>query len=216
MSDNAIDLLGAREATTERLVKIIGQELDNAIDSRPEWARDADDYCADGLALPKLNLEEVYRYPSPTNKDRSELARQKQLGVAAYVGFIGDATNQNLYSATADGVMHDTVWPFGAAILFNDVAQEDMNAPASSGQTRVLHPNETMYMRGMRYLDALQYVLKKYGCYSNTMSDTVPRSDLPISGQVEVGDGDYALWGMVYYEFDVELDVLFPAHTQLP
>lgn len=208
----ALPLLGAREAITEKLVEIMAEQLNATIDGEfPDFDRNGDQ-CTDGVVLPRLDKEGIYRYPAPTTEDKKKLADRKQLGVELYLGFLGDSTDEAQYSATASEQLFEANFPWGAAVLFNHTPQGDV---AATHQNRIYRPNELMYKRMMRYLEALIYTINKYACRSSEITDSFPRTDLPVSGQVDMGEGKRGLWGVVFYEFDIETDILFPTHSNL-
>lgn len=209
---SALPLLGAREAITERLVKILDEQLNATIDTEfPDWDRSGD-VCTDGVVLPRLDTDAIYRYPAPTQADRKKLADQKQLGVELYLGFLGDSTEDAQYSATTTNQLFEANLPWGAAILFNHTPQENVTA---EHQARNYRSNELMYKRMMRYLEALMHTINQYACRSSEIRDSFPRTDLPISGATDLGEGKNGLYGVVYYEFDIETDILFPTHSNL-
>lgn len=215
------DLLASRQSIVDHFVEVIGEELGSVLDD--EWNRNADGIADDGLALPDLGdgdyeaKNAVYRYPSPTQEDRERLTRIKQEAVAAFVGFIGDGTAGTNYAQGGQKNLRAASFPFGAAILFNHVAQDlDVGDITDTDQDRPARPHELMHMRALRYLDALQWTVTAYGCFHEVVKDTAPRGDLPVAGAVDVGGGDFSLWAVSYYEFDVEADLLFPAHRQRP
>jgi len=208
----ALELLGAREAITERLVRIIDEQLNTTIDGEfPDFTRSGD-VCSDGVVLPRLDTEGIYRYPAPTKQDRKKLADQKQLGVELYTGFLGDSTDDAQYSATATRQLYEAVLPWGAALLFNHTPQDGVSA---AHQTRNYRDHELMYKRMLRYLEALMFTINKYACRSSEIRDSFPRTDLPVTGNVDMGQGNIGIYGVVYYEFDIETDVLFPTHDNL-
>lgn len=209
-----IELATSIDDATEFIVRVLAEQFNNTLDEK--FARTGDT-CADGLVLPSLPALEVYRYPSPTNQDRQQIAGLQQQAVSAFVGFIGDSASEATYSATATQQLYEAQRPFGAAVLFNHISQADLATPGvAGGQTRAHKSNELMYRRSIRYLGALEHTIHKYVCRNDAATNTIPRSDLPLSGSVEIGQGKYGLWGVVYYEFDVEQDVLFPTHQNLP
>lgn len=209
---SALSLLGAREAISEKLVEILDAQLNATIDTQfPDFDRNGD-LCTDGVVLPRLNTDGIYRYPAPTQEDRKKLADQKQLGVELYLGFLGDSTDEAQYSATQTEQLFEANLPWGAALLFNHTPQDGVSA---ASQSRTYRPEELMYKRMMRYLEALMYTINKYACRSSEIHDSFPRTDLPVSGNTQLGEGRRGIYGVVYYEFDVETDILFPTHDNL-
>lgn len=195
---------------TERLVEILRRKFNDELDSA--FGRDADNFTDDGIYLPDLDGDEIYRYPAPNRRDREDMAAKRQQTVAGFVGFVGDSSSTDTYTASSQGRLVDVARPFGAALLFNHAPQKDASA---AGQSRNLTPNELMYKRSVLYLGALEHTVAKYACRHDAVNDSSPRSDLPITGGIEIDEGKLGLWGVVLYEFDVDQEVLFPMHANL-
>lgn len=166
-------------------------------------------FAGDTLFLP--GSDQVLLQPSPSPE---ELKGVQQ--VAIYIGPSRASETGADRSVTGAGYERGALLPFAASVVFNEAPFAQ--APRWEDGTQMSR-EEVMTYRGGCYIGALQHTIAKYGCHHEAILDTIPISDLILSGGLTIvgheGEDNELLAASVWHEFLVDQDQLWPTHTNL-